>query len=46
VTVKDGTATAQVRSSAEGQAPSEDTVELVRVGDAWRIKSLGGSGAP
>jgi hypothetical protein len=41
VTVKDDTATAQVRSSAEGQEPSEDTVALVRVGDAWRIQSLG-----
>jgi hypothetical protein len=46
VTVKDGTATAQVRSSAEGQPPSEDTVALVRVGDTWRIKSLGGSATP
>ena len=41
VTVKDDRATAQVRSSAEGQAPSEDTVALVRVGDGWRIESLG-----
>jgi len=40
VTIKDDTATAQVRSSAEGQEPSEDTVDLVRVGDAWRIQSL------
>ena len=39
------TATAEVRSSAAGQAPSEDTVELVRVGDGWRIASLGGTGA-
>jgi hypothetical protein len=41
VTVEDDGATAQVRSSAAGQAPSEDTVELVRVGDGWRIASLG-----
>jgi hypothetical protein len=34
-----------VRSSAQGEAPSEDTVELVRVGDAWRISSLGGGGS-
>jgi hypothetical protein len=34
-------ATAQVRSSAAGQTPSEDTLELVRVGDGWRIASLG-----
>ena len=39
-------ATAQVRSSAAGEAPSEDTVELVRVGNGWRIASLGGSGGP
>ena len=39
-------ATAQVRSSAAGQAPSEDTVRLVRVGDGWRIASLSGTAAP
>jgi hypothetical protein len=43
VTVEDDTATAKVRSSAAGQEPSEDTVALVRVGDAWRIQSLGDS---
>ena len=43
ITVRDGTATAQVRSSAAGQAPSEDTVALVRAGDAWRIASLEGA---
>ena len=46
VTVKDDTASAQVRSSAAGQPPSEDTVDLVRVGDSWRIQSLGATGAP
>ena len=46
ITVTDDAATAQVRSSAEGQAPSEDTVELVRVDDGWRIASLGGADAP
>jgi hypothetical protein len=45
VTVHDDTAAARVRSSAQGESPSEDTVELVRVGDAWRISSLGGGGA-
>jgi len=35
--------TAEVRSSAEGEDPSQDTVELVRVGDGWRIASLGTS---
>jgi len=46
ITVKDDGATAQVRSSAAGQAPSEDTVDLVRVDDSWRIASLGTDAAP
>jgi hypothetical protein len=46
VTVNDGTATARVRSSAAGQEPSEDTVDLIKVGDGWRIASLGGEAAP
>jgi len=41
IEVKEDTATARVRSSAAGQSPSEDTVELVRIGDGWRIASLG-----
>ena len=45
VKVSGDTATAEVRTSAAGQAPSQDTVELVRVGDGWRIASLGGTGA-
>jgi hypothetical protein len=44
ITVTDDGATAQVRSSAAGQTPSEDTLELVRVGDGWRIASLGADG--
>jgi predicted small lipoprotein YifL len=46
ITVDGDGARAQVRSSAAGQAPSEDTVELVRVGDGWRIASLGADAAP
>jgi len=35
-------AKAEIRSSASGQTPSQDTVELVPVGDkGWRISSLG-----
>jgi hypothetical protein len=34
-------ASAQVRTSAKGQRPSEDTVELVPVEGSWRISSLG-----
>ena len=39
----DGTnASAQVRSSAAGEAPSQDTIGLVKLGGRWRISSLGG----
>jgi hypothetical protein len=40
VTVKGKRATAEVRSSAEGQAPSQDTIELELTDDGWRISSL------
>jgi hypothetical protein len=40
VKVEGKKATAQVRTSAEGQAPSSDTVELERTEDGWRIASL------
>ena len=46
ISVNGAGATAQVRSSAAGQAPSEDTVELVRVDDGWRIASLGEGATP
>jgi hypothetical protein len=43
VTVAKGekSAKAEVRTSATGQAPSQDTVELVPVKDGWRVSSLG-----
>jgi hypothetical protein len=41
IEVNEDSATAEVRSSAAGESPSQDTVELVRVGDGWRISSLG-----
>ena len=41
ISIKDDTATAEIRTVAEGQAPSRDTLELVRVKDDWRISSLG-----
>ena len=44
IAVKADSASAQVRSSAAGEEPSEDTVELVFVNGSWRIASLGGSG--
>jgi ketosteroid isomerase-like protein len=40
VTVKGKSAVAEVRTSAEGQAPSKDTVELIRTDGGWRIASL------
>ena len=40
VSVKGRRASAEVRTSADGQAPSRDTVRLVKVQDAWRVSSL------
>jgi hypothetical protein len=33
-------ATGEVRTSAQGQAPSRDTIELVKLDSGWRISSL------
>jgi hypothetical protein len=41
VTVTGDSATADVRTSAAGQQPSRDTLKLSKVGDDWRIASLG-----
>ncbi len=41
ITIADRRATAEVRSSAQGQRPSQDTVELVELDGGWRISSLG-----
>jgi hypothetical protein len=41
VTVTGDSATADVRTSAAGQQPSRDTLKLTKVGDDWRIASLG-----
>jgi hypothetical protein len=46
IAVNGDTATAEVRTSAEGQAPSTDTVQLRRVNDSWRISSLAGTSEP
>jgi hypothetical protein len=41
VDVKGDTATAQIQTAAQGQAPSRDTLQLVRADDkTWRIASL------
>jgi hypothetical protein len=42
VTVDGDRAEAEVRTSAQGQAPSQDVVELERVEDDWRISALAG----
>ena len=39
-------ATAEVRTSAKGEAPSSDTVELQRTDDGWRISSLASPSEP
>ena len=41
VTVDGARASAQIRTSAAGQQPSEDTVELTKVDGRWRVSSLG-----
>jgi hypothetical protein len=39
--VSGDSATADVQTSAAGEEPSRDTLELSRVGGRWRIASLG-----
>jgi hypothetical protein len=46
VTVKGKSAVAEVRTSAEGQAPSKDSIRLVRTDAGWRIASLGKPAPP
>jgi hypothetical protein len=41
ITVDGDSATADVRTSARGEAPSRDTLKLTRIGGRWRIASLG-----
>ncbi len=41
ITVSNDTATADVRTSAAGEAPSRDTLKLSRIDGHWRIASLG-----
>jgi ketosteroid isomerase-like protein len=40
IKVSGDSATADVQSSARGEKPSRDTLQLVRVDDSWRIASL------
>jgi hypothetical protein len=46
VEVKGKTATAQVRTSAEGQPPSSDTIELDHTDKGWQIASLASPSKP
>ncbi len=41
ITVDDDKATAEVRTSAAGEEPSQDTLELVNLDGVWKISSLG-----
>ncbi|MEA2292650.1 MAG: hypothetical protein QOE86_289 [Solirubrobacteraceae bacterium] len=41
VSVKGRTATADVRTAADGQQPSSDKVQLEKVKGSWRVSSLG-----
>ncbi len=46
VDVKGSQPTAQVRTAAEGQAPSSDDLELRKVKGKWKVSALGGEEAP
>jgi hypothetical protein len=41
IAVNGDSATADVRTSARGQAPSRDTLKLTKVAGRWKIASLG-----
>jgi predicted small lipoprotein YifL len=41
VQVRDDRATAEIQTSATGEEPSADTLELVNVDGTWKISSLG-----
>lgn len=44
VRVTGDTANAEIATSAAGQPPSRDTVQLVRTKDGWRVSALAGGG--
>lgn len=46
ITIDGDRASAEVRTSAAGQPPSRDVVELVRRDDGWRVSELAGSAGP
>ena len=41
IDVREDRASAEVRTSAAGEQPSQDTLELVNVDGTWKISSLG-----
>ena len=41
IVIRDDEASAEVRTSAAGEDPSQDTLELVNVDGTWKISSLG-----
>jgi len=41
IEIRDDEATAEVRTSAAGQEPSQDTLRLVNLDGVWKISSLG-----
>jgi hypothetical protein len=41
VVVRDDTASAEIRTSAAGEEPSRDTLELINLDGTWKISSLG-----
>jgi Putative lumazine-binding len=41
ISVNEDDATVEVRSSAAGEEPSQDTLELVNLDGSWKISSLG-----
>jgi hypothetical protein len=46
VEIDGDSASAEVRTSAEGQEPSSDTMRLARAKDGWKIAALGRGEAP
>lgn len=43
ITVEGDKARAEVRTAAEGQKPSRDVLELIRIDGRWKIAQLGGA---
>ena len=41
IEIREDEATAEVRTSAAGEEPSQDTLELVNLDGTWKISSLG-----